>query len=85
MTKLISARAVREKFTSVGRKAGPPRVPSDMWLRRQIERGNLPPPARFISGIRFWHEAEVDAAIERLLATPDRRSNLPPRVREARS
>ena len=77
--KLITARAVREKLVSIARKDGPPRVPSDMWLRRQIDRGNLPAHDTLISGIRYWREETVDAAIERLIANPQRKPGPPAR------
>ena len=77
--KLISARAIREKFVSIGRKDGAPKAPSDMWLRRQIDRGNLPAHDTLICGVRYWLESSVDAAIERLIANPSRtKTNLPP-------
>ena len=77
--KLISARAIRDKFVSIGRKDAAPKAPSDMWLRRQIDRGNLPAHDTLISGIRYWREESVDAAIEHLLANPEgRKPNLPP-------
>ena len=50
--KWISARAIREKFVSIGRKDGATKAPSDMWLRRQIDRGNLLAHDTLISGIR---------------------------------
>ena len=77
--KLISARAIRERFISIGRKNGPAKPPSDMWLRRQIARGNLPPHDTLISGIRYWRESAVDAAIARLLANPETKNPPPTR------
>ena len=55
------------------------RIYNNINRNNQIDRGNLPAHDTLISGIRYWREESVDAAIEHLLANPEgRKPNLPP-------